>query len=164
MAKLAFGVGYNVLGNDFLETSYAEGLRHAMWEQHLDKRAQLGLIGTGFFNGTDDKRAAFLGWEGAYTIRLHALTRPDCLVLSLHFPSTRVMHIVASSASTLWSKASRSHLRDGVVFIVSPQLGEALGPLPMPPYVSYHLGNTRITELDALHAERINPDMLPPCR
>ncbi len=164
MAKMALGLGSTVLGSPFLNTSYAASLRKLMWERDQTERAKIGVFGSGFLKAETDSTAEFVGWRGAYTIRLHAPSAAGRLVLSLHFPSSRVMHIVVSDDPSLWSSPDLADLRDGRLYLVLPQLGEVLGPLPMPHYVSHRLGNIQLPQLQALEQKRIDPSTLPACR
>jgi hypothetical protein len=162
MAKMALGLGYKILGADFLATEYAKRLRGALWEQDLSKRAEFGLRGSGFLNDKSNTTSEFMGWKGAYTILFYAIG--EQLVLSLHFPSSRAVHLVMSDEPSLWQEQGFAPYREGVVFLVLPQLGHFAGPVHLPEYVSHRLGNHRVTVLRDIEARRIDPASLPACR
>lgn len=164
MAKFALGIGYKIFGSTFLDTPYGKALRGAFREADLEKRAAYGLRGAGFLKAQDDSSAEFMGWKGAYTVRMQVIGQE--LVLSLHFPSSRAIHLVVSNEPSLWSSCSSDFAayREGVVYIVVPQLGECAGPIPMGQYVAHRLGGIHVPALDALEGKLIDPATLPQCR
>jgi hypothetical protein len=162
MAKMALGVGYNVFGAEFLDLPYTKALRALLWEQNLEKRAALGIRGVGFLDGDADQSSRFMGWPGAYTIRLQVVGAE--FVLSLHFPSSRPLHIVIANEPSLWAASDHAPYREGVVFLSLPQLPRFAGPFRMIDYISHRNGNYRMPTLDDIETRRIDPATLPACR
>jgi hypothetical protein len=64
LAKLAVGLGVNLFGPSFLQTTYAQNLHLALWEQDPNKRAQIPVRGTGFLSNTVDQSDSIMGWAG----------------------------------------------------------------------------------------------------
>jgi hypothetical protein len=162
LAKFALGLGFNILGQPFLNTSYAIHLRNALWEKDAERRKRIPLRGSGFFGNEANETDTFVGWPGAYTIRLHIVAAH--FVLTLHFPSGRAVHIVISDDPSLWVDENFDKYRNGAVFLVLPQLGQFVGPVPLPQYLAHRLGNIKLPELAAVEERRVDRASLPRCR
>jgi len=162
LAKMALGLGYNILGTRFLGTEYARYLLAALWEKDPTARSMIPVRGTGFLNAQDTLLNQIIGWAGAYTIMLYALH--DWFVLSFHLPSGKSMRIAISDSPQLCQAADIEEYHNGSVFLIIPQCGRFLGPIPLPEYLSHQLGNIRIPILNELERLHIDPMSLPPCR
>ena len=163
LAKLALALGYKILGSRFLETSYAGHLRAALWEKDYAARANIPLRGSGFLSGAADTTAEFLAWPGAYMIRFHIIGSD--FVLSLQLPSgTKIMHLVMADEPNLWQGKGFEPYRNGVLYLMLPQLARFVGPIGLPEYVVHRTNIARIAELADLERHRIDPATLPPCR
>ncbi len=163
LAKMALGLGYNILGSGFFGTSYARYLLAALWEKNFAARAILPVRGSGFLKVQNAQLNEIIGWPGAYTIMLHAFH--DCFALSFQLPSGQsMMHIVISDSPGLWQTTSLENYRHGVVFLVAPQCGKFVGPISLPEYVAHRLKNINIPALTELERLRIDPKFLPPCK
>lgn len=161
LAKLALGLGYKVLGSNFLETEYARYLHSALWERDRAARQRIPIRGTGYLETEVNLAAQVVAWPGAYTIHLHALQ--EWFSLSVYLPSGHPMHVCVSDAPQLWQQPAMGSYREGIVFLVIPQLGRFVGPVPFPEYLSHRLGNTSVPVLTELEARRIDPASLPSC-
>jgi hypothetical protein len=159
MAKMALRLGYNLMGPIFLASANARGLRHVMREKDIAERASAGVRGAGYFS-TGDQTAEFMGWKGAYTIRIVSLGKE--LSLALQLPNTRPMHIVMSDEPELWSKTEFQQ-QLGIVILVLPQIRRSL-EIPMLQYIGHGLGTSVYPPLQDLEALRVDPATLPACR
>jgi hypothetical protein len=160
IAKMALALGYNILGREFLATANARGLRHIMRERDIALRATAGVRGAGYLS-EGDKTAEFLGWKGAYAIRI--LSTGKELALTLQLPSTRAIHIVMCDEPELWSKSDIQQTL-GMVFLILPQLGRFVGPISMLQYIGHRSGTSIHSALQDLEKLRVDPTTLPPCR
>lgn len=162
LAKIARGLGYTILGPDFLITQHAQKLRRMLREKDADERAKLGVRGKGYFDGSADPSGGSMAWPGAYTIWLKIIDND--FVLSLYLPDGKAMHIVISDDPRLWADACFDQYREGVVYLVLPTLGEFVGPVPFPKYIAHRTAGIPFPLLSAIDAKRIDPATLPPCR
>jgi hypothetical protein len=160
-AKLALGLGYTILGKDFLDTEYSRDLRAALWSRDSTSRENIHMRGKGYFSSTNDPVTRVMARPGAYAIHLHAMR--DHLTLSLYLPSTHSLCAVISDTPALWTSERFASYREGQVFLLIPQLDQFVGPLPLGSYISHRLGNAKVGKLSALEAMRIDPASLPPC-
>ena len=161
LAKVAIGLGFNILGTPYLSTSYFAQLRLALWEPNFAKRATIPVRGTGFFKDKSDPTDPILGWPGAYTLRIHAVE--DNLILTIHMPNQQSMHVVISDEPRLWDGKGFDRYRDGEVYLVMPLLGRFVGPIRLEDYLGHRLKAITIPDLLAIEAKRIDPSTLPPC-
>jgi hypothetical protein len=161
LAKLAVGLGANILGQSFLATQYAKRLRAALFEKDAAKRATIPVRGTGFFAAQSDPTDQIIGWPGAYTLCLHALS--EAFVLTIHMANQQSMHIVISDEPKLWAGTDVDYYRVGQVFLIAPLVGQFVGPISLPEYLGNRLNGTPISALASLEEKRIDPATLPPC-
>jgi len=163
LAKLAIGVGYNVLGPLYLESAYAQLLRAALWKRDPKVREEIPLRGTGFpYYSPRNIDEQFVAWLGAYTILLK-ITGSN-FALTLYTPSQRGMHIVLSDDSRLWPDAMVRQYVDGQIYLSLPQIPKFVGPIWFPAYVSHRIGSAPVEDLVDLERRRIDVGALPPCR
>ena len=162
LAKLAVGLGVNLFGPSFLQTTYAKSLHLALWEQDPNKRAQIPVRGTGFLSDTVDQTDSVMGWAGGYTIRLHAVD--DIFVLTIHLPNQKSLHVVISDEPSLWESQEFNKFRLGQIYISFPLLGRFVGPIGLDEYIGHRVKAKPVPELEAIERMRIDPSTLPPCR
>ena len=163
LAKLALGVGFNVLGPLFLGSTYASRLREALWERDPVARGKIPLRGSGFpYNVPKNVDEEILAWSGAYTILLKIFG--SYFVLTLYTPSQKGMHIVISDDPTLWPDAMVKSYRDGQTYLCLPQIPKFIGPIWFPEYLGHRLGASRLEALAELELRRIDTGALPACR
>ena len=75
------------------------------------------------------------------------------------------MHVVISDDPRLWKDERFNQYRGGgVVYLVLPTLGDFVGPVPFPKYISHRTGSVLVDALSVIDAKRIDPSTLPPCR
>lgn len=161
MAKLALGLAYNIFGPAFATSSYADSLRGQMWGKTHDERAKFNLRGVNFLDGAKDPTSLFIAFDGGYTIRIMAIK--DELVLSVHLPSSRVMHIVMADDPSLWSDDRFQSYKLGTVFVVVPQVERFAGPFKLTDYIGYKTSRVSLPALDSIVALKINKATLPSC-
>lgn len=161
LAKLALGVGREVLGETFLDTRYADILRQALWERSLERRQALPVRGLGYLASREDMGLRMLHWPGAWVLAV----LKDAETLSLHItsPSGKPMTVLVSDDVPIVG-ALQATSEDSEVFIALPALGQALGPVSISDYLAHKLGAVEHAELRALGAARRDPSLLPSCR
>lgn len=162
MPKLALGLGSNLFGQAFLDKDYTRRLRGAMWERDIQKRAVFGLRGVNFLNENKDITSEFMGWKGAFTIRIMPVESE--LVLTLHFPSSRALHLVMANEPELWLDPHFAPDHFGLIFLILPQIKRFVGPISLLSYISHRSQNILLKELQELEALRVDRATLPPCR
>lgn len=163
LAKLAVGLGFNILGPLVLDSTYARHLRNALWEQDPLAREKIPLRGSGFPYGiprnVDEKVVA---WAGAYTLLLK-ISGPY-FVFTFYTPSQKGMHIVIADDPKLWPDAVVRRYRDGQIYLCLPQIPKFIGPIWFPEYLSHRLRNSRLEVLADLECRRVDTGALPECR
>ena len=162
LAKLGLGVGYNLLGNAFLRTDYAEHLRLGMREANAEKRRRIPVRGSGFFGGLGLGGAEeILKWPGGWVLMLNIVSGK--LSLSIISPSGRSMTVLISDAQDLLATLEPIYAR-GTVWITVPAAKEAVGPISLSEYLGHQMNAARLPSLVALASKRGDPTKLPPCR
>jgi hypothetical protein len=155
LAKVARGLGYQLMGEAYLATPYAKRVRRAMWEQ--DPMVRNGLFRSLPFSSPRLKLVKdHLGFSGAYCLLLWALA--DDFVLALALPDGSIASVVISDEPKLWSDNALEMYRDGVMYIVTPQLQSCLGPLAFPEFLAHKLGSLRHASISALEELRVRWD------
>lgn len=160
LAKVALGLGYTLLGPEFLRTGHALNLRTAMRQPNSERRAEIPLRGTSYLGqGADLKPMAF---PGAWV--LYMVVIANHLVLSIVTPRGKTMTIGISDSPHLWAHSDSQLFSLGYFYIVVPALGTAVGPLTTPEYLNHKLKNRPNPILSGIEAKRVNRPSLPPCR
>lgn len=162
LAKLALGMGYKILGDAYLKTPYCGDVRKALWAKDAQTRETIPLRGANFLNSSEDKTAELMSHPAGYVVRLHIVGND--LALSLNLPSGKVMHVSVSNSPELWAGADFEPYRQGVTYLISPQLGRFVGPISLPQYIAHKTGVGTVPELQPIEAQRVDPATLPPCR
>lgn len=162
LAKLALGIGREVLGDAFLDTLYARVLRGALWERDNSARAKMAVRGSGYLQGAGQHaHAAVLRWPGAWVIWLQVVGGElACHVVS---PGGKDMTVLVSDERELVSSWAEAW-PEGQVYLTVAATAEAVGPIGGAEYIAHQLGNIdqpRLTELARQRAGIVPP---PPCR
>lgn len=161
MAKLALALGYKLFGQAYLDTDYALRVREGFREADPKKRQSIAVSGAGYWKSPGLAGAErVLRWSGAWVLML--VTVSESMVLNVITPLGKTMHVVITGDRRLTASLNPSY-RHGVAWITVPELGEAVGPIPLPDYLSHQLGSQPLPQLVALEAKRIDPATLPPC-
>jgi hypothetical protein len=161
LAKLALGVGANLFGNTYCQSSYAEELRSLLWHSDSDAEHELRVRGTGFWHA--ERLAAIstmVGLTGAWTIFLLALREGYSLYLCT--PSGRGMTIVISDEMTRWTHCSFRQYHEGVLYCVIPERRLFVGPVSLPRYIAHQNGTRVDPAIAQLEAFRVDRALLPP--
>jgi hypothetical protein len=163
LAKLALGVGRELLGEAFLQTGYAAILRNALWERDAAVRSKLAIVGTGYFAENVPALAAkFLSWPNAWTLTLWNMA--SGLMLLVGTPTGRIMTVLISNEPGLLSVLN-GRFAEGEVYITIPALRYALQrPLALRDMIAHNTKMASVKELSELAAKRRDPALLPPCR
>jgi hypothetical protein len=158
-AKVARALGYNLFGDRFLATPYAEHLKSAMWEQDDEVRGDIPVQGSGLWATSGSDLAKILAWRGAYSVVL--APTGDLLGLSVFTPSGRSMHVAVSDQPEMWSGVESRYLREGFVYIIAPQAKKFVGPVSLTEYVAHVTGAFRHAGLGDLETTRLDLALLP---
>jgi HNH endonuclease/Protein of unknown function (DUF2934) len=160
LAKVALGLGFNLLGEAFVATAYAQELRSAVHESDQRKRSALRVRGSGFLLGPHDNAGArILSWSGAWTILIKVIANELCLTICS--PSGHMMAVVVSDDPALWADGKLQNYQDGQVFLLLPQRSECSAPVVLPDFLAHRSGVIRQPELGRLERLRIDPRSLP---
>ena len=160
LCKLALGIGYNLFGEDYLQSNYALELKKGLWEKDPDKRSQLRIRGTSF-NYDENDFTKLICYKSAHLISL--LSVGDYLSLGFCLYGKIFSQIAISDEKRFW--ANLNDFSNGIVYLVFPQIKEFLGPYDMPSYLAHKTQNDfKIKELEAIESRRISLDKLPPFR
>lgn len=124
LAKLARGIGYKLFKEAYLDTPYGQGMQKALWERDAETRGKL-MRGMGLFNDIDQNMKERTGVRGTYSILLWAMH--DILSLYLTLPDGNMLSVVISDEPALWADKEFSAYRDGVLYIVAPQVSTFIG-------------------------------------
>lgn len=161
LAKLALGLGHNILGPAVSSSPYADELRRLLWCNDFSKRGEIAVRGTGPWDQTlFDPVRIFISWPGIWSIFLTQAGSDFAFVLST--PQGRSMSMVISDDHLLWSSTVIEEYRRGVVYFVVPQRQRVFGPASIGSLISHKQGYQRSAILAELEALRTDPLALPP--
>lgn len=160
LCKLALGVGFNLFGDDYLNSKYALQLRKGLWEKDFDKRSQLKIRGTGFIY-EENYLSKLICYKSAHTIILISVNNIFLIGFCLY--GKIYSHIMISDEVRFWE--NRKEYSDGIIYLIFPQIKQFLGPYDMPHYLAHKIENDyKINELEEIELQRIPFDKLPPFR
>ncbi len=161
LAKLALGLGFTTLGDKYLETDHANALRTALWQR--DPTAGVGnrIFGRSYFHPEGDRfPAEFLKWPGAWVLWLTVVE--DALSLIVLTPSGKWLQIQVSTDPGLWAGSLLAQgMMGSDVYVLVPQLGAKVDPVPYPEYLAHKLGEISNAYLAGIEARRKSFDSLP---
>ena len=162
LAKVALAIGHNIYGPSFLTTSYAQRLRQAFREADPQRREKIPIHGVGYFasNQWPESIPRLLSFPGVWVLSILSIDALASVVVAT--PSGSVLCARVSDDTGL-VPITEYRLDLGVVWIVVPTLGKAIGPIAMPDYLAHQSGVHSNDELAALEAKRVNKDELPVC-
>lgn len=159
LAKLALGVGREVLGDAFLTSPYARTLSQALWERDFEKRQTIGVRGTGFFGGLGERLEPLpLAWPAGWVLMLATISGLPALTIVT--PSGKAMTILVSDDPSLAAGADFGG-EDGMTYLAIPAAGQAVGPIPLPDYLAFVTGVGVHPDLTRLKALQGDPNRLP---
>jgi hypothetical protein len=163
MAKLALGLGRELLGQEFLETEYGKSLRRALWERDPAERRKLPIRGTGYLSQIGQNRNLdFLCWPNGWTITVWHMSEGLCIIIGT--PSGNIMTVLVSNQADLLIRLG-GRFAEGEVFVTLPVLGCALNhAVTLPELIAHRTGVAILPELASLEARRRDPKLLPLCR
>nr|WP_230968056.1 HNH endonuclease [Nostoc sp. WHI] len=157
LAKIALGLGFNIFGDKYLETDYAQFLRDILWRKKPNNTSELKRF-LGYFDPVGESLKVILPWEGAHTFLIMSIG--DYFILCMCIYGKAFLNVVISDERSLWS--DHKNYSDGQIFLVVPQLSKALNPISLPIYISHKLQELPAKELQELEALKIDPSTLPP--
>src|SRR5690606_2846415 len=98
LCKFALGLGFNRIGERFLESQDAVELRAALWSKTITERVAQGAEFSDFFQGRDAEEAQILAWPGMHTIMLYP--KEGRLIATIYlFGKTRLMVTISKDES-----------------------------------------------------------------
>ncbi|RBP12952.1 HNH endonuclease [Roseiarcus fermentans] len=160
LAKIALGVGANILGKRFLETAYVKELRKLLWLKDPDEKSKIRVRGTNIWNAEKTAGVSnILSWGGAWTLFFWA--QPEQFSLHICTPSSRGMNVVISDEPELWRAEQFDDYKHGAIFIVIPERKCFSGPVGLAAYLNHRNGHNIDPNLASLEALRIDPGVLP---
>lgn len=153
MAKLALGLGFNLLGEAFLGTAWAVRCRAVLWESDPSRRADM-FAGTPFFAEDSEIRraASHIALKGAYTFGILALGPNLTLILTL--PTGKTLAALISDEPDLWADPSLVDCTWGRIFHLVPQANFFHGPSSMPAVLQHKGRGPSINELAHIESKR----------
>lgn len=162
LIKLALGLGANLFGKAFLESSAARVLRRAFWQPHPRARATAFPRDTAIVPvvaaDLSGARGA-LHWPGVWTLTLGLVEGAFGLIVVT--PTGRLLDIVVAEDAVLWQDAAFDIWRQPQVFVAIPQRGIFAQPASLDDFTAHREGERRDPRFAALEALAITPRMLP---
>ncbi|WP_414441210.1 hypothetical protein [Burkholderia sp. 22PA0106] len=152
LAKLARGIGYKLFGEAYLDTQYGIGIQLALWEKDRSARGNL-IRGVPLFSDSLRTVKSHISVPGTYSVLLWAIADVFALILTL--PDGNSLSVVISDEPGLWSAAQFDSYREGVLFIVAPQIQTCVGPVALPEFLAHVLGNAPLQSITALEGKRV---------
>lgn len=155
LCKFALALGFNRLGERYLEGSDATELRSALWAKTPNERDSYDVEFSNFFENREPEEARFLAWPGVHTIMLYPNHRRLMAIIYL-YGKNRMM-VTISKDESLWA-ALVNHPE---VYILCPSLDKFSGPINLENLVAHRLGHCKISDLVEIEEKRFDPSTLP---
>jgi len=159
LAKIALGIGFNLLGEDYLESEYALELHRCLWEKDFEKRCKLKVRGTGFLNEFNQIKD-YMCYPGAHLINILSVGKE--LVIGLCLYGVIFAQIVICDDKKYFS--DRQELRSGLIYLLFPQIKKIVGPISLGKYIACKFSGDKLKELEEIENCRIDYKKLPPFR
>ncbi len=156
-SKIALGLGYNLLGLEFLNTNHAEKLRENITDANKSNQDNIYRVCSPFFNEDKDLNEK-LAWKGGHTFIL--LPQGRYLLLLINLFGRQMFQVVISDSIELWR--NNHNLIQGQVYVLIPQRSLFKGPFTYHDYLFYLNGLGDIPELSELKSMIVDRTTLPP--
>lgn len=155
LCKFALGVGYNRLGNAYIQSEDAIKLRNALWAKTPEERASYGVEVSNFLGEQRAEVAQILCWPGVHTVALWPIN--DRLVASLILFGKTQMMVTISKDKELWSEA----IEQPEIYVLCPSLEKFAGPISVFELLNHRQGLKKIEVLTEIEEKRFDPSTLP---
>lgn len=156
LCKFALAIGFNKLGEEFLQSADAEALRNALWSRDPKRGTLFNIeMGSNIFTEIAPEETQWLSWPGVHTIIL--LPAEGRLVATIYLYGKFKMSITISKDQDLWSR----FISEMEIYVLCPSLDVFSGPLSLTALVSHRLGRGRIPDLIPIDEKRFDPSTLP---
>ena len=155
LAKLGLGFGGLFLKPAFRQSASAKLLREFLWTPNLQKRQEIPVLGSNFFMPIDAHLTALLHWAGGHLLLM--LPFANRLILYASFFEKQTATILISSDPVDWEGSVQN---DGTLYVISPGLRRAVGPIALSQFFLHRTG-TLEPELASLAAEECQYPLPP---
>ncbi len=155
LCKFALGVGFNRLGERYLDTTDATELRNALWAKTPDERDSYDVDFSDFFQNREPEEARFLAWPGVHTIMLYPIY--GRLVAIIYLYGKNRMMVTISKDESLWSAS----IDQTEIYVLCPSLEKFSGPIRVEDLLAHRLGHCKINDLAEIEGKRFDPSTLP---
>ncbi len=159
LAKLAIGIGYNLLGPSYLQTNSYMDLRKMLWSQDLTQREELKIHGSDFSNNIELEEP------------LKSICRNDCATIMISIDGDIYSLIVSFGGKLNFSimfldpqketSPKFTHSKTCNIYYVFKQIGKAFGPFSDVELISHITNTNPIAELRYIDNLKSNPCPLP---
>ena len=155
--KIALGFGHLLLHPSFLKSESADLLRKGLWSKSEEAKKDAGIHGSGSWGKNLDGVKAILKWPGGIVIALMIVANKLMLYANFYEENSFVVEI--SNEPELW----KGKINEGLVYVVSPQLNKAIGPIALPTFLVHKVSPPiPVPELISLEDELNSFGELPP--
>lgn len=155
LCKFALSIGFNRLGERYIDSTDAIQLRNALWSQTPAERALYNVDFYDFFKNREPEESRFLAWPGVHTILLYPIDGRLAAIIYLY--GKNKMMVTISNDESLWS----TYIEQAEVYVLCPSLDKFSGPISIEDLISHRLGCVEITDLSELDEKRFDPSTLP---
>jgi hypothetical protein len=147
-SKLALGLGFSLLGEDFLKSPYVAELRKGLWYKTGDELPE--IYGQGVYDENQNEYARkLMGYEHAVSLIIMPIG--DVITANLHVGTSTSFSIVFAQADSLKPDVLEK-IRDGVVIVLFQYFQKGFH-LTLPQYISHKLGRHKHTGLAEIDGE-----------
>lgn len=139
LAKIALGIGYKLLGDDFANSESAKLLRGFMWAKDSKEREVYPVHGTGFSNINKDENSMkeLFGWEGGHVLSLTSVGGAIGLHITIYNTVTATIKIDD------FKEEYKNIIGDGLCYIIVPGLRKVVGPMKQIHFLQHKLNMGR---------------------
>jgi hypothetical protein len=161
LAKLALGLGHNIIGSAFHVSPYADELRKLLWRRDPSEGDEIQVLGTGYWQANQFAAVSkMIGLTGAWTILLQAFR--EGLSASVCTPSGRLMTMVITNDTSLLPRSTLERYHMGELYFAVSQRRMFIGPVELPKYLAHRAGSGVLPAIAELEALKVHESTLPP--
>jgi len=160
LAKLAIGLGYNIIGKEYLKSKNYKQMLKMLWSKTMKDRKDLQIHGSDFSH-VIGKNAPFDLLFGEDRVSILIFHDGDELALVLDF-WRKLTFSIKIIDSTLDDNLLSSPISNSTLTYLFEPIGKSIGPITLTDAILHYTKKQIIPELDVIDKSTPNPNPLPP--
>ncbi len=157
-AKLALGLGSNILQKEYVSSEYAKQLRTILWNLNSLEKESI-VKGSSFFTTEPIEVTEIITYPSAWTIQISIIN--EALILTVGYPNGKIQSIQITNDTEYITTNIYSNYKDGKIYIIIPPRDIFIGPINTPDFISHRMKYKLISELSTIDQWRNDARNIP---